>query len=345
MFFNKQLKSNEQVTDSLNNFKQNFPDIYGVLSQRNAIDWSAEYDKACKYNEFSICDLFEFLCTESKLEDTNFLESLHTHSWLILLEDLHKKNAIIELILFSKKLYKEIAFRAEDIKTFLDFVKSLSDEHLKRIFLNDCYQYCYQSINYIKDINLNSYLLFGAICTQQPISIIQELILKENGADINSVLGSITFSYFTAPLRLAVTEKSFEIVKCLLEINTTQKIEINCRNESNGATPLLLAVELGLEDIVNLLLEKGANANLELTAMENYHVKFDAYKKDTPLHIAIKLGHEKIVESLLLHGADVHALDLQNRNAMDLAKEVNNTKIIELLDGHDVNANARRRLA
>ena len=63
-----------------------------------------------------------------------------------------------------------------------------------------------------------------------------------------------------------------------------------------GYTPLHLAIRRGIEEIIKLLLSKGANVNAE------------AKDGRTSLHFATQMGRIKIVEYLLKCGANVNVV-------------------------------------
>jgi len=76
-----------------------------------------------------------------------------------------------------------------------------------------------------------------------------------------------------------------------------------------GLTALHLAATMGHEDMVELLIERGADVNGR-----------DA-SGSTPLHHAAAGGNKAVVELLLAKGADVNARDNKNRTPLYLAKD------------------------
>ena len=72
--------------------------------------------------------------------------------------------------------------------------------------------------------------------------------------------------------------------------------------------PLHHAAKSGRCDIGRLLLEAGANPNIQ-----NFH-------KETPLHIAVREGHLEFVKLLLEHSADLSIKTWNEKNALECAR-------------------------
>ena len=89
--------------------------------------------------------------------------------------------------------------------------------------------------------------------------------------------------------------------------------------DNHGATALHHAASGGYNDIVQLLLSKGAS--IEATDKDN----------DTPLHIAVWKGHTSTVELLLSKGALIEATNYYNNTPLHRAASNGHTSTVELL--------------
>ncbi|GLA05528.1 hypothetical protein AnigIFM60653_006020 [Aspergillus niger] len=87
----------------------------------------------------------------------------------------------------------------------------------------------------------------------------------------------------------------------------------------NGQTPLSLAAENGQEDIVQMLLERGAS------------IETKSSKYQTPLSLAAANGHERIVQMLLKRGASIETKSSKYQTPLSLAAENGHEKIVQML--------------
>lgn len=93
-------------------------------------------------------------------------------------------------------------------------------------------------------------------------------------------------------------------MKHLLE---SSKISINVQDKEEGRTALHMAVDRGLMDVVEFLLERKAAVNLA----DN--------DGQTPLHYACICEHEGVVKVLLAHDADPNIEDHAGDTPRDVA--------------------------
>ncbi len=134
-------------------------------------------------------------------------------------------------------------------------------------------------------------------------------------------------------------------------------------------TPLGYAVQEGNVEIVNLLLEKGANPNTEfdnhslLIFAINQEIKTDKAQKfeitrllvekgkadldisssegETPLHIAAGYGNLKLVQSFVEHGADINAKDENDQTPLHKAAIGWNLDVVKFLVHQGANLNSK----
>ncbi|MBD0391720.1 ankyrin repeat domain-containing protein [Wolbachia endosymbiont of Pentalonia nigronervosa] len=117
-----------------------------------------------------------------------------------------------------------------------------------------------------------------------------------------------------------------KIINALLAI---EGININAVDNRYGETPLHIAVEIGYENIVKILLKNGADVN----AVDKNSV--------TPLHLAARGGYVEVVENLLLEGANINAVDSEyGATPLHIAAESGYINILGILlkKGADINA-------
>ena len=132
--------------------------------------------------------------------------------------------------------------------------------------------------------------------------------------------------------------------------------DVNAKDE-NGWTPLNSAAEKGRNQIVKLLIEKGADLNagtplifaageghmevveLLIAAGTDVNTKANDQLGGTALHITANLGHKKVVELLVAAGADVNAKMLYGMTPLHFAG--NNKGIAKFLIDKGADANAK----
>jgi ankyrin repeat protein len=157
------------------------------------------------------------------------------------------------------------------------------------------------------------------------------------------------------PLMLAVIDGKLELVRLFLE----RKADPNATNDNARFTPLTFAFHADpvSEEMIGLLLEKGANPNLadrigstpltlavahprivelllQKGADPNARMVLHATKVDremgTALHFAAREGNKESVEILLKHGADALAL-WEGKTALAVAESKGQAEVAALL--------------
>jgi len=121
-------------------------------------------------------------------------------------------------------------------------------------------------------------------------------------------------------LTLAATYGQDEIVKLLLR----RGAGVNYTDQNrNGMTALIQAAEQGFPKTVQVLLESGAHINCQTTAGE------------TALMRACKKGHKNVVEVFLRHGVDTKAQSTHELTAKQIALKNKHFEIQNLLADHE----------
>lgn len=126
------------------------------------------------------------------------------------------------------------------------------------------------------------------------------------------------------PLVRAVARGTTEIVDLLLNNGAN----VDSRSDKNNTTPLMCAASHNRPDCAKLLLDKGANPNLQ----DN--------RGNTALWYAVFSSGTKIVEMLILHNANPNLAGPSNNTALIFAVLTKNIEVAKILieNGADLNA-------
>ena len=131
---------------------------------------------------------------------------------------------------------------------------------------------------------------------------------------------------FADPLHDAASKGDLAGVQAELD----KGVDVDTKDD-NGLTPLQWAALEGHKEIVELLIDTGANVN----AWSKY---------GTPLHYAASGGYKEIVELLIAKGADVNVKDVRGETALQKAASGGHKGIAELLIANGAKVNAKDEL-
>ena len=95
---------------------------------------------------------------------------------------------------------------------------------------------------------------------------------------------------------------------------------------ANDWTPLHVVAQMGHTDIVQLLIDKGADIHTRCRRFDD--------EGFTPLHLAAWMGRDDTVKALVARGADADLKTKKGRTALDFAREKDHTGVVELLRKH-----------
>ncbi|XP_065224497.1 uncharacterized protein LOC135848509 [Planococcus citri] len=151
--------------------------------------------------------------------------------------------------------------------------------------------------------------------------------LTENGAMVNTAQSSEHSSSSQdtcaiTPLLVAVQSGSQDIVEILVAS------EANVDDKTSGKTPLMSAVEYGYKNIVDILISNGADVNGE---------------NGEPLLLAVCNNREDILKILLQNGANIDVTHDDGASLLHFAASMGHKDIVKILidNGMDINGKTR----
>lgn len=167
------------------------------------------------------------------------------------------------------------------------------------------------------------------------------ILLIESGADVNAIVEHVEdknsfstkeYNYNETPLHSAATRGQDEIVKLLLE----KGANVNAK-DYNGETPLMWAAELEKYSTIEILLENGADINScdnnGCTAL--IKASMVSYGGDESFVLKEKYTDARIVKFLLQHKANKNIRDNNKHTVLEYAVLNKNSPVIEVLLGLD----------
>uniref|UniRef100_A0A8C6VTL5 M-phase phosphoprotein 8 n=1 Tax=Naja naja TaxID=35670 RepID=A0A8C6VTL5_NAJNA len=153
-------------------------------------------------------------------------------------------------------------------------------------------------------------------------------------------------------LRDAIKNGNYTMVKMALNSNEEYNLD---QEDSSGMTLVMLAAAGGHDDILRLLIRKGAKVNCRqkngttalihaaeknnlttaaLLLEAGAHVNVQQKNGETALMKACKRGNYDIVRLMIENGADCNISSKHQSNALHFAKQCNNLSVSELLRNH-----------
>jgi hypothetical protein len=137
---------------------------------------------------------------------------------------------------------------------------------------------------------------------------------------------------FFSPSALAVPSNSADLSRSLFYAArggyidaarnlVEQGANVNYTNASNE-TPMHAAAATGKLGMIQFLMSK--NAKLQPRTRQNW----------IPLHHAVRFGHVHVANYLLAHGSPLYLRTSSGQSVFDLAKVMNNQRMIHLLDSY-----------
>lgn len=161
-------------------------------------------------------------------------------------------------------------------------------------------------------------------------ALLQNAIKAGHIEDVRSLLAdgmnvNQSFEDGISPLHIAVINNQEEIVELLMQMGAN----VNAVETNIGASPLHLAALYGRVNIANQLIRKGANVN--------GNMKFNI----TPLLVAAQFNQPQIIELLLNNKANLNHTDQEGFSALHFAAQNGDDVTAKMLLERGANTNAR----
>ena len=215
-----------------------------------------------------------------------------------------------------------------------------------------------KTTNYKINYTENHHFLFDAI-NNDFNEFAKLLILYYN--DLNGISNYPTyeFSWQMLPLNCAIENENYEIIDLLLDhkdidvnithglngsalfsaITAKQKvtikkllgrpdINVNVKNYYNADSPLILLIEKGYIDLAKIILNN-KSLDINYVNLEGFTILLTAFAKGHYAFVKLILKHKNVDLYKRVHWPDM--------DIFDMAKELNNTKILKLLNKYDPN--------
>ncbi|XP_044747420.1 uncharacterized protein LOC123308712 [Coccinella septempunctata] len=250
------------------------PDMKGLIENKHQ-ELIADHMKLALYEIFDKNEVEKLISREEMRKVSELIDKIRLGN---------EKTGLIERVIDSKPrfIHRTFAeyFASRLIYERLDYSKKLKQEiwkfFLDHILIDDKYNVIRKFI----DCQLTDSKLFGL----------------KIGNTVEKSLEEKSYKRKITQIHVAAKEGLLETIKFLL--NILPNGDYIHAKDIMGSTPLHCAVRNGHLEIIELLLERGADVN------DKTEMAF------TPLHSAVeglKIGHEKVVKLLLEKGADIYA--------------------------------------
>ncbi|CAL7961031.1 conserved hypothetical protein [Alphaproteobacteria bacterium] len=211
-------------------------------------------------------------------------------------------------------------WQKEQVKKFISFFQDVADDFYGakekefKVFIQQYLNVHNESLSEwflgFQSSNLGRYkeLLLFHYVTQNETEAVKALL--SNSVDINnSLINGATPLYVSAHLG------NIEIAKLLVNLGA----HVDAATKSNKATPLMAAAINSFPDVIEFLLNAGANPNAKDVG------------GNTPLILAALKGHSKVAELLMKFGSDVNTVNNVGETALTLAASQGYLEVVEQL--------------
>ena len=148
--------------------------------------------------------------------------------------------------------------------------------------------------------------------------------LLNHGADANAICGPDKRQ--GRYLRLAAEKLPLQY--------TTLLLEHGAQIAQTGA--IGMAAQKGRLDVLKVLIENGGDVNERLQPDAGFFTQKTRFQKasETPLYVATEHGQRDVVVWLLEQGADAEIGDLSGKTPRELAREMGNEELVNVLEGN-----------
>lgn len=155
-------------------------------------------------------------------------------------------------------------------------------------------------------------------------------LLIDKGANINAQIPAESNNPSYTPLIYALKAESYNYAKLLIE----RGADVNIDNQNCESNPLLICLKNRNYDLSKLIIEHGADVNRTFSPHDEY---YPAY---TPLEFAIRFSNYDFAKFLIKKGAKVNSTNIDLYLNLLIAVKANNLDSVQLLleNGADINA-------